>query len=173
MAPLNKALDVLRICDELLGWSAGRRSYSRVSRKQYGLGFRWTRYCSALVLNSEFWSRYKAASNVLLAKYTFDEMVDSDKQAVLDEVAKIMAGAKYPIADPHAALAQAAPAERFGFYALAMSSLGMPPKIGHGWYDVRNPYTQIRGAHREFTTVRRQLRRKYGVDIELTSSETD
>lgn len=117
---------------------------------------------------ARFWSRYKAASNALLAKHTFEQLPESDKKAVLDEVARIMTtGARYPSQDPHSDLARSSPAERFGFYALGMASLGIPPKIGKGWYEVRNPYAQIIGAHREIATVRRQLRSKYGVDIDL------
>lgn len=120
---------------------------------------------------SRFWTRYKAASNALLAKHTFEQLPDSDKQAVLDEVARIMtSGARYPSRDPHSELARASPPERFGFCALGMANLGIPPKIGKGWYEVRNPYAQIIGAHREIATVRRQLRSKYGVDIDLSNS---
>lgn len=119
---------------------------------------------------ARFWSRYKAASNALLAKYTFDRLPESDKQLVIGEVARIMAGARYSIQDPKGTLEGSSPAERFGFYALAMASLGMEPKIGKGWYDVRNPYAQIIGARREIATVRHQLRSKYRVDVDLDSA---
>lgn len=119
---------------------------------------------------ARFWSRYKAASNALLAKYTFEHLPDSDKEAVIEEVARIMTKAKYPSRDPQADLARSSPAERFGFYALGMASLRIAPKIGGGWYEVRNPYAQIIGAHREIATVRRQLRGKYGVDIDLNAA---
>lgn len=119
---------------------------------------------------ARFWSRYKAASNVLLAKYTFDRLPESDQQFVIDEVARIMAGARHPIQDPQGTLALLSPAERCGFYALAMASLGIEPKIGKGWYDVRNPAAQIIGAHREIATVRHQLRSRYGVDVDLDST---
>jgi len=119
---------------------------------------------------ARFWSRYKAASNALLAKYTFEHLPESGKEAVLEEVAKIMTKARFPIKEPEAALAGMQPAARFGFYALAMAGLGIAPKVGTGWYDVQNPYTQTMGAHREFATARHQLHRKYGVDIDLTSA---
>lgn len=118
---------------------------------------------------ARFWSRYKAASNALLAKHTFEQLPDSNKQAVIDEAARIMAGARYPSQDPKVELARMSPAERFGFYALGMASLGIAPIIGTGWYEVRNPYAQIIGAHREIATVRWQIRGKFGVDIDLNA----
>jgi len=119
---------------------------------------------------ARFWSRYKAASNALLAKYTFDRLPESDQQRVTDEVARIMAGPRYPIQDPQGTLEILSPAERCGFYALAMASLGIEPKTGKGWYDVRNPAAQIIGAHREIATVRYQLRSKYRVDVDFDST---
>ena len=119
---------------------------------------------------ARFWSRYKAASNALLAKYTFDGLPEPDKQLVVHEAARIMTGAKFPAQDPKGTLERSSPAERFGFYALAMANLSMKPKIGEGWYDVRNPYAQIIGAHREIATVRYQLRGKYKVDVDLEST---
>jgi hypothetical protein len=120
---------------------------------------------------ARFWSKYKAASNALLAKHTFEHLSDSEKQAVVAEVGRIMtAGARYPSRDPEADLSRASPAQRYGFYALGMASLGIAPKIGSSWYEVRNPYTQIIGAHREIATVRYQLRTKHGVNIDLGTS---
>lgn len=81
---------------------------------------------------ARFWSRYKAASNARLAKYTFDRLAESDQRLVIDEVARIMVGARYPIQDPKGTLEQSPPAERFGFYALAMANLGIEPKKWQG-----------------------------------------
>src|SRR3990172_9447097 len=92
---------------------------------------------------ARFWSRHKAASNALLAKYTFDRLVESDQRLVIDEAVRILDRPTYPIKDPKSTLEQMSPPERFGFYALALASLGIEPKIGKGWYDVRNPYAQI------------------------------
>jgi len=119
---------------------------------------------------ARFWSRYKAASNALIAEYTFERLAESDQRRVIDDVARIMVGARYPIQDPKGTLERSSPAERFGFYALAMARLGIEPKIGKSWYDVRNPYAQIIGAHREIATVRHQLRSKYKVDVDLNSA---
>lgn len=119
---------------------------------------------------ARFWSRYKAASNALLAKHTFEQLPDSDKQAIIDEVVLIMTGARYPSQDPMVELARMSAAARFGFYALGMASLGIAPKIGGRWYEVRNPYAQIIGAHREIATVRWQMCKKFGVDIDLNAT---
>lgn len=114
---------------------------------------------------SRFWTKYKAASNAVLARYTFDLLSETDRKKVLAAVSAIMSNAKYPSQDPVQELKSMAPEQRYGFIALGMAHIGITPKIGGGWYEVHNPYTEILGAHREIAFVKYQIRLRYGVDV--------
>lgn len=116
---------------------------------------------------TRFWTKYKAASNAILARHTFDLLSETDRKKVLAEVSAIMSNAKYPSQDPEQKLKSMAPEQRYGFLALGMARIGIAPKIEDGWYDVRNPYAEILGAHREIAWVKHQIRLKYGVDVNL------
>jgi len=121
---------------------------------------------------TRFWTKYKAASNAVLARYTFDLLSETDRNKVLAAVAAIMSNAKYPSQDPEQELKSMAPEQRYGFIALGMARIGIAPKIGGGWYEVHNPYAEILGAHREIAWVKHQIRLKYGVDVNLNDVVT-
>jgi len=56
----------------------------------------------------------------------------------------------------------------YGFYALAMASLGLPPALpGERWFPVSNPYRAALGADPELASAKHYFRRKYGVEIIL------
>ena len=114
---------------------------------------------------SRFWTKYKAASNAILARHTFDLLSDADRKKVLAAVSAIMSNAKYPSQDPEQELINMASEQRYGFIALGMARIGIAPKIGGGWYEVHNPYAEILGAHREIAFVKHQIRLRYGVDV--------
>ena len=58
------------------------------------------------------------------------------------------------------------PAQFYGFYALAMASLGMPPALpGEKWFVVGNPYKAVRAAEPEIASARNYFQKKYGVSI--------
>ncbi len=112
--------------------------------------------------------KLRAVNNALLAKYTFERLSPTDQRRVMAGVSTILANARYPIRNPAAAIAEMADRERFGFCALSMAMLGIAPALrGEGWFDVRNPYVDIRGADEIFESTRYQIRKKHGVEITL------
>lgn len=112
-----------------------------------------------------FRQRYKAASNAIRAKYTFDLLSESDRDEVMESVSNLMSTVKYPARDSEDTLNFMRPEQRYGFIALGMSRIGILPKIGNEWYEVHNPFSEILGAHREIAWVKHQIKRKYGVDV--------
>jgi TPR repeat protein len=114
---------------------------------------------------TRFWTKYKAASNAILAHHAFNLLSESDRKKVLVAVSAIMSNAKYPSQDPEQELNGMAPEQRYGFLALGMARIGIAPKIGGGWYEVHNPYAEILGAHREIAFVKHQIKLRYGVVV--------
>jgi hypothetical protein len=112
-----------------------------------------------------FWKKYKAASNAILARHTFNLLSELDRKEVLVAVSAIMSNAKYPSQDPEEELKSMTPEQRYGFIALGMARIGITPKLGGGWYEIHNPYAEILGAHREIAFVKHQIRLRYGVDV--------
>ena len=56
-----------------------------------------------------FWTKYKAASNAILARYTFDLLCEPDRKKVLVAVSNILLNAKYPSSDPEQELKSMSP----------------------------------------------------------------
>ena len=81
---------------------------------------------------TRFWTKYKAASNAILARYTFDLLSESDRKKVMVAVSGIMSNAKYPSQDPEQELNSMTPEQRYGFIALGIARIGIAPKIGGG-----------------------------------------
>lgn len=114
-----------------------------------------------------FRARYEAASNALLAKHTFDAMSPDDTSIIMAEVRNVVATGAIPDRDPEATLKILPEAALFGFVALAMARLKIPPKVGDGWYSVNNPYVAILGAERELAFVQDQLLRQFGIVVNV------
>ncbi len=108
-----------------------------------------------------FWTRYSAARNALLAKLTFDRLEEGESRGLVTSKAREIAGVS-----TLEMLATFSSAQRYGFYALAMVSLGFPPALsGEKWFVVRNPYRAVRGAKPEIASARHYFYKKYGVSI--------
>ncbi len=133
------------------------------------IGWAWMILGALLLYVSitRFVTRYKAASNALLARYTFDHLSEPDREKVLTEVSSIMLNAGHEIQESDLLLKDMSPAQRYGFLALGMAGVGIKPKIGGLWYSVRNPYADILGADREIAWAKHQIKNKYSVDVDL------
>ena len=108
-----------------------------------------------------FWTRYSAVRNALLAKLTFDRLEEGEARRRVTSKAVEIAGVSFL-----EMVATFSSAQRYGFYALAMISLGMPPALsGEKWFVVRNPYRAALGAEPEIASARHYFHKKYGVSI--------
>lgn len=110
-----------------------------------------------------FWTRYSAARNALLAKHTFDQLEEGDARRQVGTRAREIAGVS--TLEMQATFSAA---QLYGFYAIAMASLGVPPALpGERWFSVSNPYRAVLGAEPELASARHYFQKKYGVEISL------
>lgn len=111
-------------------------------------------------------SRVGAAKNALLAKYTFSHL-DSEKQLkVLDRTRHILESGG--IRNASERLQNLPQRERYGFYALAMAELGIPPCVGNeAWQYVKNPFVALIRADSHIKAAQNDLKNKYDVEITL------
>jgi len=108
-----------------------------------------------------FWTRYSAARNALLAKFTYDQLEQSDARGRVTEKAREIARVSALEMQATFSLPQL-----YGFYAIAMATLGVPPALsGEKWFVVRNPYTAVRGAGPEIASAQHYFWRRHGVSI--------
>lgn len=114
---------------------------------------------------TSFWTRYSAARNALLAKLTFDRLNEDDARGRVTEKAREIAGVS-----TLEMIATFSPAQQYGFYAMAMASLGLQPALsGEKWFWVSNPYKSVRGAEPEIASAKNYFHKKYGVLIDLNT----
>lgn len=108
-----------------------------------------------------FWTRYSAARNALLAKYTFDQLEGGNARGRVVAKARELTGVSTLEME-----ATFSSPQLYGFYAMAMASLGMAPAlVGEKWFVVSNPYRAVRGAEPEFASARHYFQKKHGVSI--------
>lgn len=108
-----------------------------------------------------FWTRYSAARNALLAKFTFEQLEQGDARGQVTSRAHEIAGVSALEMYATFSLAQL-----YGFYAMAMASLGVPPALpGEKWFVVSNPHRAVRGAEPEIASARHYFQKKHGVSI--------
>jgi hypothetical protein len=110
-----------------------------------------------------FWTKYSAARNALLAKHTWDQLQGGDARGQVGARVREISGVS-----TLEMMATCTPAQTYGFYALAMASLGLPPALpGERWFSVSNPHRAAIGADPELASAKHYFRKKYGVDINL------
>ncbi len=110
---------------------------------------------------TSFWTRYSAARNALLAKYTFDQLEEGNARGRVAAKARELAGVS--ALEMQATFSSA---QLYGFYAIAMASLGVSPALaGEKWFMVSNPYRAVRGAEPELASARHYFQKKHSVSI--------
>lgn len=117
-----------------------------------------------LKVKSSF-QKYRAAQNVLLAKYTFNNLDSEKRNEVIERTKGILQQGGVTSADRIDRLDER---ERYGFYALAMGELGIQPALaGYDWNFVRNPFLALLRAEREIRTAQMQIRNARGIQIDI------
>lgn len=111
--------------------------------------------------------QYKAASNLVFAKYTHQKLNGKQQKAVHEK-------AKQMVLDSNSKLTGFAnEVERFGWYALAMNELNidsMIPENPH-WQKVKNPYLAIFPGNYLIRAVCLSLKNNYGIDIDVSEKK--
>jgi hypothetical protein len=106
--------------------------------------------------------RHGAAFNVLLGKYTYSLLNESDKKKVEYRTAEILNQAmrgRFREFNSET--------ERYGWYALAMRELGIPPAVEQypRWNLVPNPFAAILPGDPALTNVSAYMKAKFGIEV--------
>lgn len=107
--------------------------------------------------------RVDAALNVLLAKNAFS-------RSSPDEQGRIARRASDLVAERGHAAEFQGEVDRYGWYALAMKELGMPPGVQgfRDWKSIGNPSTAIGAGDPLLRTAAFLLKRKCGIDVSIS-----
>lgn len=108
-------------------------------------------------------TRHRAASNVLFAKYTFDQLKKNTQKQVHDTAVGLVKNSESKTRG------FANDAERYGWYALAMREMGISSQVPENpnWYPVRNPYRAISPSDVLLSSLAAMLSQQYGIQIQL------
>jgi hypothetical protein len=104
-----------------------------------------------------------AALNVLLAKHAFSRSPPNEQERIALRARELMAGRG------QAAEFQGE-VERYGWYALAMKELGIPPGVKgfKDWKAIGNPSTAIGAGDPLLRTAAFLLKKKCGIDVSIS-----
>lgn len=115
--------------------------------------------------------KYRAALNALVAKYTFDNLDNDTKSKVIDRTLDIV-----PNIDSdfnRDSLSELRDYERYGFIALAMAELDIPPAVhSFDWQYVKNPFTALIDAGKEIQLAQRQIWKSDGITVDFEEPDS-
>lgn len=111
-------------------------------------------------------SKYKAAQNALLAKYTFEALDPEGQKRVAEQTKSILSTGG--ISEGEDRVARLEDREKYGFYALAMAELNIPPALSdYDWQFVKNPFVALLNADTQIQAAKRQLSKSDGVEVDI------
>lgn len=113
---------------------------------------------------SNWRQRNSAANNVILAKHTISQLLESDRLRVHDRAVEIIdrSGGRFTRFTEETS--------QYGWYALALCELGIPPAMPgeKDWLCVRNPYIAISPGDPMLKAVSEFYRKRHGVQFEIS-----
>ena len=111
-------------------------------------------------------TKYRAALNALLAKHTYQDLDLESQQKVRVQTQIILF--KGGFRDASQAIEQLGDRERYGFYALAMAELGIPPSLpGESWQYIKNPFVALNNAGIQIGNAKIHLQKAHSVAVDL------
>lgn len=111
--------------------------------------------------------QHKAASNVVFAKYTFEQL-NKKEQAKVKEKAKAMV-----LASNTKMRGFANEVERYGWYAVAMDALGIKSAVPENpaWHKIANPYIAILPGNMLFRGVSTYLSSEHNIHVNISEAK--
>jgi len=126
------------------------------------------------------YSKYKAATNALAAKYTFETLDGETQQKVIDQAFGILINGNIEIDHANRVLnsdklvSEDNPERRmdvlvkYGIIALAMAELNIQPALSdYYWQLINNPFIALINAEKEIQAAKLQFIRSDGVEIDI------
>ena len=136
----------------------------------YGLGFFGLLLCViGLLKYLQFRRKHNAALNVVLGKYTHQQLNKKQQQQVHDKAVAMV------LASNSKMRGFADDVERYGWYALAMKDLGIASLVPENpcWTKVKNPYMDIRFGDRLIQVLADSLKQQYGIHLNFRKYEKE
>jgi len=112
-------------------------------------------------------NRHRAASNLVFAKHTFNQLAVAQQNTVHDKAIEIV------LASNTKMRGFANEVERFGWYALAMNALGIQSTVpdNPSWYKIKNPYSAIIPGDAMIYNVTGALQQQYDITVKISAKK--
>jgi hypothetical protein len=109
--------------------------------------------------------KHSVVQNAFLAKYTFDQLSQTQKKQVHEQTLQILKRAGLLEED----FPKISEMHKFTFYALAMEEQGISPALpGEKWHYVENPFmVGLRESEHQVQVVKYHLERNHNVKLDL------
>lgn len=114
-----------------------------------------------------FRTRHHAASNVLLAKYSWLRLDKHSQQRVHERAVELA------ISDGKGRQGFANEVEQFGWYALAMSDMSVPSSVpgNPAWHRVKNPYRALNPEDPVIAAIAGVLKTEFSVNVTVNAND--
>ena len=116
--------------------------------------------------------KYGAAQSALIAKYTFSQLTEHDKDHVRVAACGVLEAGGYPPDMIDAKIDKMGVNERYCLYAMAMAMVGIKPALkgvlyNDEWYHITNPFVALINAEKQIKIAQYEIKNKHNVHIDL------
>lgn len=116
--------------------------------------------------------KYGAAQSALIAKYTYSQLTENDKNDVRTAAHRVLEAGGYPSDRISGTINKMSEDERYCLYSTAMAVIGIKPALKgvlhrDEWYPIPNPFVALTNAATQIKTAQFEIKRKYNIQIDL------
>ena len=116
--------------------------------------------------------KYGAARSALIAKYTFEQLTEGDKDFVKAAAHGVLEVGGYPPHRIEERIANLKEYERYCLYAMTMAVIGIKPALKDvlykdEWYPIKNPFAALINAEKQIKIAQYEIKKKHNVHIDL------
>lgn len=113
--------------------------------------------------------QHRAASNVVFAKYTFEQLKKTDQKRVKERAKALVLGSSTKLRG------FANEVERFGWYAIAMNDIGIPSAVPDNpvWHKVKKPYLAIFPGNYLLRAVSAYLMSEHQIAVTISEAKQE
>lgn len=119
--------------------------------------------------------KYGAAQSALIAKYTFSQLTEFNKNLVRTTAREVLRAGGYSPDMIDEKIAKMRETERYCLYSMAMAAGGIKPALkgvlyNDQWYHIPNPFAALINAEKQIKIAQYEIKNKYNINIDLTDN---
>jgi hypothetical protein len=116
--------------------------------------------------------KYGAAQSALIAKYTFSQLTESNKNLIRITAREVLREGGIPLDKIGEYIDKMRESERYCLYSMAMAVVGIKPALkgvlyNDEWYHISNPFAALINADKQIKIAQYEINNRHNIHIDL------